>query len=185
MATSQNGYPALSASTPGDGLDKWVIPVGRNGEYRHIILREGHAGYVLACFATWFHRRIEYLNEGQWDEWGWAYRPVRGTSSGLSNHASGTAMDLNATQHPLGVRNTFYGSQMRKIRRRLKFYRHVIRWGGDYTGRADEMHFEINKPLRDVIKLARFVRWTPIGRAVLRHNPHYSPKWRERALRSR
>lgn len=178
MAKSQNGYPVLLSA---DECAKWSIPV-RRGEARHVFLRKGHVGYVLACFILWFHRSIERVNKGQWDEWGWAYRPIRGETDVYSNHASATAVDINAVQHPLGVRNTFYPDQAKKIRRRLKLWRNVIRWGGDYQSRADEMHFEADKGFAEFRRLAFWIRLTPVGIAVLKANPHYRPRWRKEVL---
>src|SRR5690606_1236851 len=74
--------------------------------------------------------------------WGWAYRPIRGATR-LSNHASGTAIDLNAPAHPLGKVDTFSKEQVKTIRSILADLDGVVRWGGDYSGRKDEMHFEI------------------------------------------
>lgn len=81
--------------------------------------------------------------------WGWADRAIRG-SSVVSNHASGTAIDLNAPKHPLGASGTFTSKQVRAIRAILKDFPEV-RWGGDYTGRKDEMHFEIRKGVRTTV----------------------------------
>jgi hypothetical protein len=58
----------------------------------------------------------------------------------LSNHASGTAIDLNATKHPLGKIGTFDAAKVPMIRALAKKY--GLTWGGDWT-RKDEMHFEI------------------------------------------
>ena len=60
----------------------------------------------------------------------------------LSNHSSATAIDLNATKHPLGSAGTFTTVQVALIQALCKKY--GIRWGGDYKGRKDEMHFEIS-----------------------------------------
>lgn len=169
MPTSYNGWTVIHS----DQTVKWVIPL-KKGEYRHLVLRDGHVGFVLACFAAWFHRKVEKINEGQWDEWGYAYRAVRGQTSGYSCHASGTAIDLNATQHPLGKRGTFkHKWQSAKIRFKLKRWAGVIRWGGDYQNRADEMHFEIIKGAYDVARLAKRLARTRVGKAVLRANPHF------------
>ncbi len=62
----------------------------------------------------------------------------------LSNHSSGTAIDLNAPRHPLGTSGTFSATQRSHIRSILNSCNGVVRWGGDYSGRKDEMHFEIN-----------------------------------------
>lgn len=87
---------------------------------------------------------VEKLEGKTLDDWGYAYRAIRGQedAGNLSNHASGTAVDLNATKHPLGKRNTFTDEQEIKIQALAAKY--GLRWGGDYKNRADEMHFEIN-----------------------------------------
>lgn len=171
MTSSQNGYPAIPVATydgPLPRLRRWAIP----GTDRHLILRDGSAGFVLVVFALWFHEKIERLDLGVWDEWGWAYRDVRGATV-LSNHASATAADLNATRHPLGVptAQTFTPGQMKKIRRKLRWWGGVLRWGGDYANRPDAMHFELDKPLAAAERLARRLMLTRLGRRVLEANP--------------
>lgn len=163
MAASQNGWRVLTDSA---ATHKWTLP----GTGRHLVLAKGNAGFVLAWFALWFHHRIEPLNEGIWDEWGWAVRDIR-ASSQTSNHASGTAMDLNATVHPLGARGTFAkGWMYARIRFRLKVMNGVLRWGGDYRFRADEMHFEVNAGERAVNRLARRLKRTKRGLRLLEAN---------------
>lgn len=143
-ATSQNGYTANDE----DLIQTWTIP----GTERKIRLRKGAPGALLVDFAAWFHVHIEPLDTGQLDDWGFAVRPIRGqgveydadgNAINLSNHASGTAEDLNATKHPLGQRGTYTTAQYAAIRAKLKDYDGCIRAGLDYTKRADEMHFEI------------------------------------------
>ena len=87
------------------------------------------------------------------DDWSWAVRTVRGSTTVISNHASGTAVDLNATRHARGVTGTFTRKQVAAIRRILADLR-VIRWGGDFTTVADEMHAEINGSLAEVAEAA-------------------------------
>ncbi len=96
---------------------------------------------LIAGFCKEFHELIEPIDEGQLDDWGWAFRNVRGSNDKLSNHSSGTAIDLNATKHPLGKVGTFPPEKVPMIRALAKKY--GLRWGGDYKGRIDEMHFEI------------------------------------------
>src|SRR4051812_29568389 len=119
MATTVNGHTVLfSNRTSGElpRLRKWLIP----GTHRHLYMRDGSMGFVLAHCALWFDESIERLDiTGQvWDEWGWAVRPVRGKSTGYSNHSGGVAEDLNATRHPRGVpvTRTMTDSQIRRIR---------------------------------------------------------------------
>lgn len=138
MAVSQNGWTVLS----GYGDNRLVnIPkiIGK--------VRGGDVATLFTDLIEQFHATVESVDIGR-DDWGFAPRPIRGGST-PSNHASGTAIDLNAQRHGLGKRGTFTGSQVAAIRRLLARYtdndgRQVIRWGGDYSGRADEMHFEIN-----------------------------------------
>jgi hypothetical protein len=135
MPVSQNGWPANDPSR----IRAWLIP----GTSRRVSLEAGAGGALLVHFAAWFHRNIEPIDVGQLDDWGYAVRPIRGGRE-LSNHASGTGLDLNAPKHFLGASGTFTGSQAAAIRAQLRRYGGAIRWGGDYTGRKDEMHFEIN-----------------------------------------
>ncbi|MGW5402643.1 M15 family metallopeptidase [Streptomyces sp. NPDC003952] len=150
MPTSQNGWSANDVNL----TQSYKIP----GSDRAIRLRKGDAGYLLVHFAAWFHANIEPLDQGVLDEWGYAERNVRGSATDLSNHASGTAEDLNATLHPLARIGTFPGTKASKIRKQLKLYEGAIRWGGDYHGRKDEMHFEINTTAAEVARIARKLR---------------------------
>lgn len=164
MSTSQNGWPALGYGSP--QLHTWLLPDGTKLRLRH-----GSAGFVLMHKALWFDAKIEDLLEPLLDDWGHAFRPVRGYSATLSNHASGTAMDLNATDHPLGVDHTFSDAEVVAIHKRLHFYDGVIRWGGDYSARKDAMHFELNADLRDVESVARDLMDSPRGKVILKLNP--------------
>jgi hypothetical protein len=96
---------------------------------------------LIAGFCKEFHELIEPIDEGKLDDWGYAFRMVRGSTDNLSNHSSGTAIDLNATQHPLGKAGTFPAEKVPMIRALAKKY--GLKWGGDYRNRKDEMHFEI------------------------------------------
>ena len=99
------------------------------------------AAPLLVAFAESFHELIEPIDEGTLDDWGYCFRQVRGSTENLSNHSSGTAIDLNATQHPLGKVGTFPNEKVPMIRALAKKYGLI--WGGDYRNRKDEMHFEI------------------------------------------
>lgn len=160
MAASQNGYIANTPSL----IKTFQIPHCN----RHILLRQGPPGLLLIHFATWYDREVEPLDQGTWDEWGYAERDIRGSTE-VSNHASGTAMDLNATKHGLGTRaiDSLSHPQIEKIHKRLKLYDGCIRWGGDYQGRTDPMHYELNRDFEAVTKTWRKLRRTPIGHHVL------------------
>lgn len=135
MKKSQNGWPA---SEDQKEIDIKIFKI--EGTDRKMRLQKD-AGVILAAFAAEFHAQVEPIDEGVFDDWAYAYRDVRGSDSDLSNHSSGTAIDLNATKHPLHAENTFTKQQAATIRELCKKY--GIRWGGDYAKRKDEMHFEI------------------------------------------
>ena len=136
MATSQNGWPVIPT-----GADPRLVAIPKIAGR----VRAGDVATVLAYLVARFDAEVEDVDAGA-DDWGYAYRPIAGKDSGFSNHASGTAIDLNATQHPLAARGTFTLAQTAALRRILAVINRdavIVRWGGDYTGRADEMHFEI------------------------------------------
>lgn len=172
MATSQNKWLALP--TESRLLVTWTIPA-RNGSFK-LRLRTGSAGFLLAFFALWYAETIEPVAGKILDDWGWAWRPVRGQTSGLSNHASGTAMDLNALTHGLGRLGTlaFHVKGIAatvRIAAKLLAMGGVIRAGEFYKGRRDPMHYEINVSLAAAEKAARKRLETPRGKRILTANP--------------
>jgi hypothetical protein len=132
---TQNCWPAIAeGDDPRLEVSPWVT--GR--------LLAGDVRTVLDHVAARFDAEVEPVDADS--SWGWAYRSVRGedgVEGDLSNHASGTSIDLNATEHPLGAADTFSEDQVAAIRAILDEVAPVVAWGGDFGGRADEMHFEI------------------------------------------
>lgn len=143
MTNSQNGYKAFDHSLIANFTIVHDVKVN---------LRKGDVSAVLLHFARWYDKNIESLMAS--DTGGYNPRVIEGSTT-VSNHASGTAMDLRWNKHPMGKRGTFSNAMAGKIRSQLKFYEGVIRWGGDYSGRVDEMHFEINKPPTDVARIVK------------------------------
>lgn len=149
MATSQNGWPIVTRSSllvP----SRWVT--GK--------VRAGDVATVFDYLAARFNAEVEPIRKPE--SWGYAFRDIRG-STATSNHASGTAEDYNAPSHPLGKRGTFNPAQVAALRRILADLGGVVRWGGDYSGRPDEMHFEINAGPAAVAVVAARIR---IGQLV-------------------
>lgn len=170
MATSQNGWTALES---GDSrLYTWTVPGTVKTKLR---LREGPAGFLLVLLVSFFDKYVDDVDfnykKGLLDDWAYAWRAVRGYVTGLSNHSSGTACDVNATDHPLGATGTFTLDEVAMIHRLLKRFKGCIRWGGDYNGRKDPMHFEINRSAWAVKRVARTLAKTPRGKMVLDANP--------------
>ena len=114
-------------------------------------VRDGDVAVVLAHFAERFNAEVEPIDVAS--SWGWAYRPVRGHDEGLSNHASGTAIDLNAPAHPLGSSGTFTDDQVARLRDLLDELAPVLAWGGDFD-RPDEMHIEVVGTPEEVAEVA-------------------------------
>jgi hypothetical protein len=170
MAESQNGWRVLDEDTSGPPprLRSWLLP----GINRKLLARDGSAGFLLVHLAMWFDEEIERIDVGTYDDWGYAKRQVSG-SSDYSNHASGTALDLNATQHPMGVATsqTFTRDEIFSIHNRLKLYSGCLRWGGDYRSRPDAMHWELVKAMPAVQRKARALLNTPRGEKILDANP--------------
>lgn len=103
-----------------------------------------------------FRRAIPQL-EAMWAEWekndllgcmitwdgSYVPRFIRGSTSTLSNHAFGTAFDVNAAWNPLGTQPALMGKQgcvreLVEIANQHGFY-----WGGHFQSRPDGMHFEV------------------------------------------
>ena len=135
MIQSHNGWKASK-----DASEIHIISVPIEGTKVKVRCAKA-AAPLIAAFCKDFHELIEPIDGGQLDDWGYCFRMIRGTTDKLSNHSSGTAVDLNATKHPLGKVGTFPAEKVPMIRALAKKY--GLKWGGDYKGRIDEMHFEI------------------------------------------
>jgi len=92
-AISYNGWTA-SKDQAEIGIESYAIP----GTTLKIRCAEAVAPLIVG-FCKEFNELIEPLDGGQLDDWGYAFRNVRGSTDRLSNHASATAIDLNATKH--------------------------------------------------------------------------------------
>ena len=111
-----------------------------------------------------FHTLAAKQFQGLWAAWGrkkllkniltwdgsFAPRFIRCSTSSLSNHAFGTAFDINADENPLGAQPALPGEKgcvfdLVPIAHQFGFY-----WGGHFTNRRDGMHFEVAKVLTDI-----------------------------------
>jgi hypothetical protein len=147
MLTSYNGWPASE-----NQAEIHVKPYPVKGTTLKIRCAKD-AGELLAAFAAEFNTLIEPIDGGTFDDWAYAYRMVRGTTDKLSCHSSGTAIDLNATKHPLGKAGTFPLAKVPMIQALTKKY--GLKSGGAYQGRKDEIHFEIAISREKAIALAK------------------------------
>lgn len=144
VVRSQNGWKA--------GVDIATYSAGG----ARFPVRKGSAATVLMYVAARFAAEVEKLDPGEC--YGYAYRKIRGSSSSVSNHASGTAIDLNSSKHWLGDVGTFSAAKRKAIAKILDDCEGCIRWGGNYHGRKDEMHFEVNVGATRLRKLAKKIK---------------------------
>ena len=132
---TENGWYQVGA----DKLDRSPVP----GTNIVIPLQAGIASRVLKAFAADFHAYVEPLNNarGGADEGGWT--PTNSVAT--SNHLSGTAMDLNWSDHPFRVSYAgFDQAKINRMRELLAFYEGCIFWGQDWTNPKDPMHVQLN-----------------------------------------
>jgi hypothetical protein len=158
MTLSQNGWTANDITQ----TDVQLIP----GTERKLRLRKGDAGWLLRRIGAFIDKFVENIDEPIQDDWGYAERNIRGSETTVSNHASGTAMDINAEKHQLGATGTWSTTEKATIHNHLREYvdpatgRNVIRWGEDYVYRKDGMHFEIVGTPSAVARVAAKLRNT-------------------------
>lgn len=133
MATTRNGWDVYTSySDPHLTNFPWVTGKVRKGDHYT----------VLEYIARRFNNEVEKINVA--GSWGHNPRPVRGYTNVWSEHATGTAIDLNAPQHPIRVpaSSTFSPAQIRRIRKIMRACKGSARWGGEWS-RPDGMHFEL------------------------------------------
>lgn len=122
-------------------------------------VKAGDVETVLTYVVRQLDARVEPIDrDAIKDEWGWHYKVSANSPDTISNHSSGTAFDYNATRHPNGHRGTFTPAQVAKIREIQAEVGGVVRWLGDATRTADEMHFEIHGTPGQVAEVAARLR---------------------------
>jgi hypothetical protein len=134
---------------PEKNIVKVSIPVksvlGRNGPLEF----EFHRLAADQLIAMW----LQWEKEGLLDriltfDGSFVPRFIRGSTRTLSNHAFGTAFDINAQFNPLGQEPAAMGAkgclrELVPIANRFGFA-----WGGHFNKRPDGMHFEVARIIR-------------------------------------
>lgn len=133
---SPNGWK-VSPDAAALGISTLTVP----GTAVRLPVVGGDGGVVLIEVARRFAAEVERLTPACW---GYSYRANTNAPRVWSNHASGTAIDLNSSRHPNGARGTFNPDQVKRIERILDDMDGVVRWGGDYSRVVDAMHFELD-----------------------------------------
>jgi hypothetical protein len=137
MPVSTNGWPA-SKVPQALGAVTYDVPGVPNRRFTTVEVAAPLFKYLIRRF----HYEVDPLTGGVFDEWSYNYRPIR-TGSALSCHASATAVDLDATQFPMGRAN-MTRIQRAKVKQILGSTFRQFRWGGDFRmPYTDEMHFEL------------------------------------------
>jgi hypothetical protein len=156
MSVSENGWPA-SRNPDEIGVKPFTV-AGRSFPGG---VKGGDVAAIMKYLVAQYHLRVESLYRGDTDkdDWGWNYRPIGGSST-LSNHSSGTAVDVNATTNQQGTGYSHTYAQVQTIRTILKECGGVVRWGGDFS-RSDPMHFEICKTPAEVRRAVAYRRSLP------------------------
>lgn len=150
MVTSYNGFPA-SPSPSSIGIVTIEPIKGRKFNVAGILAK----AYTYLIIR--FHLEVEDLVSADptLDDWSYNYRANVNNPSQLSCHASGSAVDLDATRHPNGKRGTFTAAQYAVLADIYAFLEGVMTFGiaGGIPGTGgkygwtpgsnnDEMHHE-------------------------------------------
>lgn len=165
MRWPADNQPALIAfyGTPGPQVERQLVPVVPpfkmyyDGKPIKSIRFHAKAAPALkaALDEIWEHygrdqKKIDALGISKYAG---AYNPrfIRGSTTKWSNHAYGAAIDLNAEDNGFGKG---HGTIPQPVIDAFK--RQGARWGGDYRGRTDPMHFEFCDAGRTAAKPVTF-----------------------------
>lgn len=140
---SLNGWPGIVAA-PSVDLATGAVP----GTKQRVTLQRDVLPLFLAFLADWNRTVLPLDVKGELGPDGWSYRDAR-TGDGLSNHASGTAVDIRYDVLKADRRRHLNAAQIAAVHRLLDKYvdadgRRVLGWGGDWSdANVDEMHVEL------------------------------------------
>lgn len=143
MAKTINGWDVIPSMNDAR-LKLFTVP----GTKRKMRLRADVGPYLVA-FASEYHKLIQPIDVGTFDDWAWTAPRKGNASSKTSDHCGGVAIDLNATKegsqsksNVWWARHPLKAAAMRKLLRKYK----LLEWGGDYKKFYDPMHLCIFDP---------------------------------------
>jgi hypothetical protein len=132
---SQNGWTAYDTS-----LLAWFPVPGTDVHFR---LRKAYAGPLLVAAAELYSLTVQPIAE-RLGCWSYDGRLIAGSTI-ISNHASGTAVDLNATLHPQGKVGSYTPTQRAALLHIINLAGGALRSGEFYVhALVDGMHLEVN-----------------------------------------
>lgn len=145
-------FPAHRVDDAGQFSEEVGFPGGIRTELRELaelLLRESEIRAYINLEPGWC--------------WGAACRPIKKPGGGLtttpSNHSAATAIDINAPTNGFGASTHTIPVQMGRL-----WNRYGWRWGGDYAGTKDWMHFEFMGTPEDARRMLARARADGIGR---------------------
>lgn len=130
---SKNGWPVESASDAGGAV--WARTIA--GTAITIGVRIGVVETLFAHLIRRYHYEIDALREG--DVVG--FLPAS-ASDELSNHRSGTAIDIRPSWYPKGSAGGYSKLDTETLNSILYDFEGLIAWGG-HSDPVDESHFEL------------------------------------------
>ncbi len=157
MPMSENGWRVIESQS---SHELTVVRIPGTGVPGIPLRVQKDCAPLFAYLASRVHEEVCSLKDGNkpgfQDDGGYNLRDIPGSSK-MSNHASGTAIDLNWQKWPMFKRRmkSYEREASRKIAADLE---EVIRWGGNYSpSRVDEMHWEI-APGVSKVKVKSFIK---------------------------
>lgn len=127
---SENGWPMVD-----QGSCMWMpIP----GAAVTIQVQVGQPAQVLVAFLADVHRHVQPLRDADTACW------TETNSVDDSNHLSGTAVDVDWGDHPMGPAYAGWSpEQVAMLRRLLEYFEGTVFWGEDWSTPKDSMHFQM------------------------------------------
>lgn len=148
MPNTLSGWPAVKNGKPAAlktfQIPGTISPSAPTG--RRVTLRKDVGGYLVA-FTADFNKKVMKLNK---NTGGYNYREAR-SGDGISDHAAGTAIDINWDVLRQGDRECLTQKQIDALLALIKEYEGIGWggfWGGGLKGRSnmfDPMHFYLGE----------------------------------------
>ena len=133
---SSNGWPASAVQTD---IEIQIFTIVKGIKPVRLRCAKAVAPLLIAACKEW-HKGVEKLATGEVQ--GYMYRDIRG-GSGLSNHASGTAVDIWPSRHPQGDKDGNFTQEQQDIVLAI-CEKYGLRSGGTYKrAKPDWMHIEV------------------------------------------
>jgi hypothetical protein len=158
MALSENGWKVIESQSSKELV---VIRIPNTGIPGIPLRVQKDCAPLLAYVASRVHEEVCDLRKNNkpgkfQDDAGYTYRKI-GTGTKWSNHASGTAIDLNWQRWPM-FKKRMSKKELLASTKIAEELSEVIRWGGNYRAtNIDQMHWEI-KPGVTKLEVKKFIK---------------------------